>query len=102
MKQSGQQTDWRTIVANLCEWESLMGGWDSHVWSVWRDARLALESTREKPEPIQAVTLPGATADEALLAIEELLDGTVWGPDTLNEIAQIMEQAGYRIRDRKE
>lgn len=39
------------------------------------------------------------TESEALLAIQELLDGVEWTPDTLNEIAQIMIRAGYRIRD---
>lgn len=37
--------------------------------------------------------------DDALLAIQELLDGVEWTPDTLDEIARIMREAGYRIRD---
>lgn len=36
---------------------------------------------------------------EALLAIQEQLDGVEWGSQTLEEIARIMEAAGYRIRD---
>lgn len=38
-------------------------------------------------------------ADDALLAIQELLDGVIWTQDTLNQIAAIMEAAGYDIRD---
>jgi hypothetical protein len=36
---------------------------------------------------------------EALLAIQELLDGVEWSPKTLDRIAAIMTDAGYRIRD---
>ena len=36
---------------------------------------------------------------EALLAIQELMDGVEWSPDTLDEIAAVMRRAGYRIRD---
>jgi len=34
-----------------------------------------------------------------LLAIHELLDGVEWSPDTLEQIAQLMMDSGYRIRD---
>lgn len=34
----------------------------------------------------------------AILAIQELLDGTEWNSNTLSEIAEIMMNAGYRIR----
>ena len=36
---------------------------------------------------------------DALLAIQELMDGTEWNSDTLEAIAQVMINAGYRIRD---
>ena len=36
---------------------------------------------------------------DAMLAIHELLDGVEWGSQTLEDIAVIMEQAGYPIRD---
>lgn len=36
---------------------------------------------------------------DALLAIQEELDGVEWSSDTLSRIADIMIQAGYRIRD---
>lgn len=36
---------------------------------------------------------------DAMLAIQDLLDGQVWSPDTLEDIAKIMVNAGYRIRD---
>jgi len=39
------------------------------------------------------------TSEDALLAIQEILDGTEWDSDTTEAIAQIMVQAGYRIRD---
>jgi hypothetical protein len=39
------------------------------------------------------------TDHDAMLAIQDLMDGVAWTPDTLNEIAQIMENAGYRISD---
>ena len=37
--------------------------------------------------------------DEVLLEIQGLMDGVEWTPDTLDEIAQVMIQAGYRIRN---
>lgn len=36
---------------------------------------------------------------EAMLAIQELMDGVEWTPQTLNQIADIMEKAGYRVHD---
>lgn len=38
----------------------------------------------------------------AMLAIQELMDGVEWSADTLDEIAQIVRDAGYRIRDTNE
>lgn len=37
---------------------------------------------------------------DLLLAIQEKLDGVEWTPDTLEEIADLMHDHGYRIRDR--
>lgn len=37
--------------------------------------------------------------NEALLEIQELMDGVEWTPSTLDEIANILQQAGYRVRD---
>jgi hypothetical protein len=39
---------------------------------------------------------------DAMLAIQELMDGVEWSPDTLDAIAQIMVAAGYRLRDLNE
>lgn len=39
------------------------------------------------------------TDHDAMLAIQELLDGTEWNSDTLNDIAVIVSAAGYRVRD---
>jgi hypothetical protein len=36
---------------------------------------------------------------EAMLAIQQELDGVEWTADTLERIAEILHQAGYRIRD---
>ena len=36
---------------------------------------------------------------QAMLAIQQELDGVEWTPDTLERIAEILQQAGYRIRD---
>lgn len=38
-------------------------------------------------------------ADEALLAIQELMDGVEWSADTLDHIADILRAAGYQVRD---
>jgi hypothetical protein len=36
---------------------------------------------------------------DAMLAIQECLDGTEWNSNTLEEVAAIMTAAGYKIRD---
>jgi hypothetical protein len=36
---------------------------------------------------------------EAMLAIQQELDGVEWTADTLEHIAEILQQAGYRVRD---
>lgn len=36
---------------------------------------------------------------DALLAIQELMDGQEWSAATLDSIAQIMIRTGFRIRD---
>ena len=39
---------------------------------------------------------------DLLLAIQELLSGTVWTSDTLDEIAELMRESGYEIKEVKE
>lgn len=39
------------------------------------------------------------TEHDAMLRIQELLDGVEWSPDTLDEIATVMRAAGYVIGD---
>lgn len=36
---------------------------------------------------------------DALLAIQEIMSGVEWSPQTLEDIAQVMEAAGYVIED---
>ena len=36
---------------------------------------------------------------DTLLAIQELLDGVEWTPQTFGDIADLMREAGYRVRD---
>ncbi len=40
--------------------------------------------------------------NELLLAIQELLDGVAWSMETLEEIARLMIDSGYRIRDKND
>jgi hypothetical protein len=39
------------------------------------------------------------TADEALEAIQAMLDGSTWDAETLDDIAAIVRQAGYEVRE---
>jgi hypothetical protein len=39
------------------------------------------------------------TTHEAMLAIQEQLDGVEWSAHTLEEIAAILIEAGFRVRD---
>lgn len=39
------------------------------------------------------------SSEDALLKIQELLSGVEWTPATLDEIAEVMEAAGYEIQD---
>jgi hypothetical protein len=36
---------------------------------------------------------------DLLLTIQELLDGVEWTADTVDTIARLMAESGYRIRD---
>ncbi|WP_259349313.1 hypothetical protein [Rhodococcus sp. UFZ-B548] len=40
-------------------------------------------------------------SDAVLLAIQELMDGVTWTPETLDSIADIMRKAGYRVEGSK-
>lgn len=40
--------------------------------------------------------------EDALLKIQELMDGVAWSSDTLEGIAEVMVEAGYKIRDLEE
>lgn len=37
--------------------------------------------------------------EDALLMIQTLMSGVSWTPGTLEEIAKVMEEAGYKIDD---
>jgi hypothetical protein len=37
--------------------------------------------------------------NEILLAIQELMDGVEWSTDTLDGIAKLLNDNGYRVRD---
>jgi hypothetical protein len=39
------------------------------------------------------------TKSELLQAIQEMLDGVEWTPDTLENIARLLNDNGYPIRD---
>jgi len=41
----------------------------------------------------------GDNSHEVLLQIQELLDGVEWTPDTLGQIALLVEENGYLVRD---
>jgi len=38
-------------------------------------------------------------AKDALRAIQALMNGKEWSPDTLNAIAEILDNAGYPVAD---
>ena len=44
----------------------------------------------------------GLTDHEAMLRIQELMDGVEWTANTLADIATVLEVAGYRVRDLQE
>jgi len=39
------------------------------------------------------------TDHDIILAIQELLDGVTWTPETLNDIANVLNNNGYVVRD---
>lgn len=39
---------------------------------------------------------------DLLLTIQELLDGVEWTTDTVETIAELMVESGYRIRDKND
>jgi hypothetical protein len=57
-------------------------------------------SRREAINAWNARKLRGDNSDhDAMLAIQELLDGKVWDADAIDRVALIMIEAGYKIRD---
>lgn len=47
----------------------------------------------------EKIDTPKSAADDALLEIQQKLDGVEWSHDTLSEIAQVLIRNGYRVRD---
>jgi hypothetical protein len=39
---------------------------------------------------------------DLLLNIQELLDGVEWTPTTLDTIADLLRESGYRVRDKND
>jgi hypothetical protein len=39
------------------------------------------------------------TDHQIVMAIQELLDGNAWSPDTLTKIAELLIANGYAVRD---
>ena len=63
----------------------------NHTWplGMWLDA----------PIGGKALLRPTLTAEGALAGIKDLMDGEEWNAATLDAIAELMREAGYRIRD---
>jgi hypothetical protein len=63
-----------------------------------------LKRLKRLKRPQRRVQRGGACVNdhEAMLLIQELLDGVEWTPSTLDEIAEILTRAGYRVRDLNE
>lgn len=51
---------------------------------------------------VKMVMRENASDHNALLEIQELMDGVTWSPDTLEAIAEVLGAAGYRVRDNEE
>jgi hypothetical protein len=58
-------------------------------------------SNRQSPAITPGFSFPEdiMSDHEAMLAIQQELDGIEWTADTLDRIAEILQHAGYRIRD---
>lgn len=41
----------------------------------------------------------GLSDHDAMLEIQQLMDGVEWNADTLTEIASVLERSGYDVRD---
>ena len=66
-------------------------------------SKRALANIHAVAEARAAARVPYAAAirkrEDVLLGIQELMDGVEWTPATLEAIAALMVNAGYRIRD---
>lgn len=58
-----------------------------------------IEEIKSKLEQMPGLTDTAATDHAAMEAIQHLLDGKKWSADTLGEIACIVQNAGYQVRD---
>jgi hypothetical protein len=54
---------------------------------------------RNPKQPSKRVRGYSMDDHDAMLAIQQELDGGEWTADTLERVAEILQQAGYRIRD---
>lgn len=74
---------------------------DTLTWSEWKSlSNWALEATgRLHHAPDNNPFAVGYGSEGLLLKIQELLDGVEWTPETLEQIADLMRNNGYRIRD---
>lgn len=50
------------------------------------------EGHKDEHVPVDVVRIT------ALSAIQQLMDGEEWSPDTLEDIAEILQQAGFGVR----
>lgn len=75
--------DWRKAQERLAQ------NFDDGSWGTWEITTHHLDLP----------SAPQSGDHDAMLAIQEQIDGVEWTPDTLDSIAAIMIGAGYRIRD---
>jgi hypothetical protein len=53
-------------------------------------------------EAARSQLVKAMTDTELLVAIQQLLDGVEWTPDTLERIAELLNANGYRIPDQED
>lgn len=80
-------------VCSACKKPGLRWHLDEGIWTLI-DPDGAPHKCRKKPEMADYIY--------CCARIAERLNGTFWRPDTLNDIADILRQAGYVINEPKE
>lgn len=89
-----------TVLAALRYWQREGFISSGHERDIATDGDTLKEMTKDEIDDLcERINCDGDGDHTVLLAIQEMLDGVEWNADTVSDIAQLLIENGYRIRD---